>query len=73
MSDIYSLDRIEPPMAVLIGDDTQLVPWEELPGHPREGDMFERTPEGWRARPDLTAPHRAAVLALRADLLERGS
>ena len=73
MSDIYSLDRCEPPMAVLVGRETRVVPLDELPGTPREGDVYELTSTGWRERPELADARRAMLADLRRQMLEAQS
>ncbi|MGM9537499.1 MAG: DUF3006 domain-containing protein [Candidatus Onthomonas sp.] len=66
---IYTVDRIEGDWAVLEDEQRQMsdLPLTELPAGLREGDLLERTPEGWSLRPEL----RAQRLARNRALLER--
>lgn len=66
---IYTVDRIEGDWAVLEDENRQMsdVSLAELPAGLREGDLLDRTPEGWALRPEL----RESRLARNRALLEK--
>lgn len=69
---MYSIDRIEGSYAVLEQDGAVLeIMISELPEGVREGDMLERTSEGWELRHDAADERRRLLAERRRQLLGR--
>ena len=70
---LYSVDRIEGALAVLIDDDEECrtVPLSELPEDVEEGDMLRLDEDGYRKDPEAAAARLAEILALQDALRQQ--
>jgi hypothetical protein len=73
MEDVYSFDRLEGEMAVLVDDEgvSLSLPLTALPPHAQPGDMFRREGEGFLPLPDETKARRLRALELQERLRRR--
>ena len=70
---LYSVDRIEGSLAVLIDDDeeSRVVPLSELPPDTGEGDMLRLDEDGYHKDPEAAAARVAEILALQDALRQQ--
>ena len=73
MTKIYTLDRFEGDFAVMVSDEGEKldIPRGNFEGR-REGDVFERTSDGFDYLESETAARRGKNRALMKKLFERG-
>ncbi len=73
MDEVYSLDRLEGEMAVLVDDEgvSLSLPLTALPPEAQPGDILRREGEGFLLLPDETQARRQRALRLQARLRRR--